>query len=99
MWWVRGTLVPTGPGRRLAKGAQGRLPLPRVRQDGHPRPPPRRNGLRDKVTPAKQYQTIKPGPRVGRFFALLSTLESPTLPTKGQSTLRLQRPRKGAGDL
>src|ERR671920_2233374 len=84
MRWMQGTLVPARAGRRLAKGEQGRLRLQRVRRDGDPRPPGRRNGQRHKVAPAKQYQTFKPGPIVGRFSALLSTLESPTPLTKSQ---------------
>src|SRR5215210_7873215 len=60
MWWVWGTLVPTGPGGRLAQRAQGCLSLPRVRQDGHPSRPHRRNGIHDQVTTEEQHPARKP---------------------------------------
>src|SRR5215210_3173168 len=59
MWWVWGTLVPIGSGGRLTQRAQRRLPLPRVRQDGYPRPPHRRNCLHHQVTTEEQHPARK----------------------------------------
>src|ERR687890_2195499 len=57
---VWGTLVPTGPGGRLAQRAQGCVSLPRVRQDGHPSPPHRRYGVHHQVTTEEQHPARKP---------------------------------------